>query len=88
MWLIKTAANASPIARVSVVLAVGTIPSGSTSLEIEASITRSTSFDKTEFIFPKMPISGDLNSFNIGNSLSISSVAPLFEMRIVGSPGA
>ena len=69
-------------------LDVGTIASGSTSLETDASKTKSISLDKIEFIFPKMPIRGELNSFNIGISLTISSVAPLFEIRMVGSPGA
>ena len=68
--------------------AVGTIPRGSTSFDTEASKTMSISLQSTEFIFPSIPIKGELNSFKIGISLTISSVAPLFDMRIVGSPGA
>ena len=83
-----TAAIASPIAKVRVVLAVGTIPNGSTSLETDASKTISICFTKEDFILPRIPINGDLNSLRIGMSLTNSSVEPLFEIKIVGSPGA
>ena len=88
LTLINTPAKASPIERVKVVLDVGTMPRGSASLSTDASNTISKSSIIEEFILPTMPIKGDSNSLRIGISLTISSVDPLLEITIVGSPAS
>ena len=69
-------------------LAVGTMPSGSTSVETEASNTQSTSRAKGELGFPKIPIRGDFWRRMAGRSFNNSLVVPLLEIRILGSPEA
>ena len=64
------------------------MPRGSASLSTDASNTISKSSIIEEFILPTIPIRGDSNSLRIGTSLTISSVDPLFEITIVGSPAS
>ena len=87
LFTIKTDASASPIAIATNELAVGTIPSGSTSLSIVPFKTISTFFAINESILLTIPIRGESNSLNIGIRRINSSVLPLFDINIVGSPG-
>ncbi len=68
-------------------LAVGTISKGSTSLSIVAFNTISTFFAIDESVLLTIPIKGESKSLNIGIKRTNSSVLPLLEIRIVGSPG-
>lgn len=72
----------------SVVEFVGTMPSGSASPCDEASRTMSLERPMGESALPMSAMIVDLNFLRIGISLTHSTVAPLLEIRIVGSPGS
>ena len=84
--LLKSAtANASPIANVAVVLAVGASPIGHASSLTDTSSATSLFFANVEVMRPVRATTGMLIRLTKGKSFNISSVSPLFEMAITTS---